>query len=153
MYNLIRMSAVLTLALVAACSSGGEEQAAPASETESAAATAPGSPAPQGMHADTLTPRLQAHMAAVDKAQPGDLPTLLPEHRRLVTAMIEDCRKMMADMNMRPPAKWTQLEEQLKQDLDQLPQAPPAQLASRLEEHRARVRQMMDMRHDMMGSM
>lgn len=152
MYNLIRTGAVLTLTFIAGCSSGGEEQAAPG--TEGAAATAPAAASgEQGMHADTLTPRLQAHMAAVDKAQPGDLPALLPEHRRLVTAMIEECRKMMADMKMQPPAKWTQLEEQLQQDLNQLPLVPPAQLATRLDEHRGRVRQMMEMRHDMMGSM
>lgn len=41
MYNLIRMGAVLTLALVAGYSSGGDEQAAPASATESAATLAP----------------------------------------------------------------------------------------------------------------
>jgi hypothetical protein len=152
MYDRIRSSTVLAfLVVVAACSSGANEEAAPASETGAApAASSAGAPATQEMHADTLTPRLQAHMAAVEKAQPDDLKALLPEHRRLVTAMIEDCRKMMADMNMQPPAKWTQLEQQLQQDLTRMEQVPPGRLASLMDEHRGRVRQMMDMRHDMM---
>lgn len=152
MYDRIRSStALLFLAIVAACSSGAKEEAAPGSEAgETPAANSASAPATQEMHADTLTPRLQAHMASVERAGPEDLKALLPEHRRLVTAMIEDCRKMMVDMNMQPPAKWTQLEQQLQQDLTRLEQAPPGQLASLMDEHRGRVREMMDMRHDMM---
>ncbi len=149
MYNRIRSGTVLVLfALVAACSPAPEQQAAPASQTGATPAAST-----QEMHADTLTPRLQAHMATLESAQPADVQPLLPEHRRLVTAMIEDCRQMMADMNMQAPPKWTQLEEQLRQDLDRLDQAPPTQLASLMSEHRSRVRQMMDMRNSMMGDM
>lgn len=151
MYDRIRSIPILALlAGLAACSSGADE-AAPASETGAApAATSAGAPASQEMHADTLTPRLQAHMAALENAGPDNLKTLLPEHRSLVTAMIEECRKMMADMNMQPPDRWTRLEQQLQQDLTALEQAAPGQLAALLDEHRGRVRQMMDMRQDMM---
>lgn len=149
MYNRIRSGTVLVmLALVAACSSAPDQEAAPASETGATPAAST-----QEMHADTLTPRLQTHMATLESARPADVQPLLPEHRRLVTAMIEECRKMMVDMKMQAPPKWTQLEAQLRQDLDGLDQASQTQLASLMSEHRSRVHQMMDMRNSMMGDM
>ena len=102
------------------------------------------------MHEDTLGPRMATHLATLDRADAQHAKTLIPEHRRPVNAMIEECRQMMRQMNMTPPAKWTELESALKQDLDRLDQLPAEQLQAFLPEHRQRVQSMLDMRNDMM---
>jgi hypothetical protein len=137
---------VLALSVFVACSSEPSDGNDAVSEAP-ASGQATAMPA---MHEDTLAQRMETHLATVDRADAQQLKALVPEHRRMVTGMIEDCRQMMRQMNMSPPAKWTELENALMQDLDRMDQLPAEQIQAFLPEHRQRVQSMVDMRHEMM---
>lgn len=137
---------VLSAALALAACGADDEDAGRVADTDPAAVAAPEM---AEMHADTLGPRMEESVSRMDAAAPAEVGAMLPAHRDLVLAMIEECRQMMANMNMTPPAEWTQLETQLQQDLQQMAGgAPPAEEA--VDQHLARVRAMMEMRDDMM---
>ncbi len=104
----------------------------------------------QGMHQDSIVPRMQAHLQRLATASPDSLKALVSEDQRVVTALIADCEKMMRDTKMTPPGKWNDAVRDLRQDLDRMPAMTAAQLSAAMPGHRQRIEGMLSMRHDMM---
>jgi hypothetical protein len=66
--------------------------------------------------------------------------------------MLEDRKRMMADMQMTPPGRKT-LDASLWRDLQRFPTLPAAQLEASMPGHVERVKQLLTMREDMMKEM
>ena len=77
----------------------------------------------------------------------------LPAHEAHLVAMLEDCKRMIADRKMTPPRKWTTLDASLRKDLQRFATLTTAQLEASMPGHVERVKQLLTMREDMMKEM
>lgn len=154
--------ALALLATVAACNPGSRDRSADSTGAGAGAtvAAAPGdsghtpmpagAPGMSGMHQDTLAPKVEAHVQRLQTANPDSLRALVPDDRRVVTALIADCEQMMREMKMEPPRKWRNAVQELRTDLDRMANMTGAQLERAMPEHRKRIEGMLAMRRDMM---
>lgn len=151
----------MALGVIAVAGCRGSEHA---TRPATGAATAPAPPGagdtgamshmpPMGSEPDTLAANLQTDLSRLTSAKGGELKAELPAHEAHLVAMLEDCKRMMADMKMTPPRKWTTLDASLRRDLKRFPTLPPAQLEASMPGHVERVKQLLTMRDDMMKEM
>lgn len=105
------------------------------------------------MQGDALQSRLNEHVRTARAADVQEFRRIFPQHRDLVTEMLNDCRQMMRRMNMTPPQQFTQVETALETDLQRIPPMSDADLQSLLPQHLDRVQTVIDMRQDMMDDM
>ncbi len=147
----------LSLAVSAGCRSDeGSSAADTGGQATMEAATAAGDSARggmsgmQGMHEDTLAPKVQAHLQRLATTDPDSLKALVAADREIVNALIADCEQMMREMKMEPPAKWTNAVRDLRRDLDRMVGMSGEQLRAAMPEHRQRIEDMLGMRRDMM---
>lgn len=103
--------------------------------------------------ADALQTRLIEHIRSARAADVQEFRQTFPQHRDLVNEMLNDCRRMMRDMNMTPPREFTQLETALERDLRRIPSLSDAEVQSLLAQHLDNVQAVIDMRQDMMDDM
>lgn len=92
-------------------------------------------------------------LAHMDQAGADSLKTLLPRHQQVVEALIKDCENMMRMEKMSPPRKWTNTVADVRQDLARMMTMSSAGVAQAWPDHERRIRDMLNMRHDMMKSM
>lgn len=160
----MRLSArALTCLLIAtACSSGrssGTTDSVAASTKGAVATSQPSDSGPGPMargeamgatHQDTLAPKVQAHLQRLATGDPDSLRALVPEDRRVVTALIQDCEQMMREMKMDPPRKWRSAVQELQGELGRMQAMSGAQLQRAMPDHRRHIESMLAMRRDMM---
>lgn len=154
------LMALALLATVAACNPGSRDRSADSAGAGAMMGAAPadssqmampaGAQTMSGMHQDTLVPKVQAHVQRLQTANADSLRALVPDDRRVVTALIADCEQMMREMKMEPPRKWRNAVQELRTDLDRMANMTGAQLERAMPEHRKRIEGMLAMRRDMM---
>ena len=154
------LTALALLATVAACKPERRDTAADSAGTGAIMRAAPadssgmamgaGDKGMSDMHQDTVAAKVEAHLKRLQTANADSLRALVPDDRRVVTALIADCEQMMRAMKMDPPRKWHDAVAALRTDLDRMAKMTGAQLAQAMPGHRTRIEGMLAMRHDMM---
>ena len=149
-----RLLPLLATAFLTAACGGTEKAASDRAVTTATPDSAHNMAAMGGMgamaHHDTIADRVVADLDRMAKASTDSAKVFLPAHRAIVTALIADCDKMMRDMKMTPPAKWTAATAAVRADLDRMPGMNAVQINGFIPAHRKRVEAILAMRHDMM---
>ena len=150
-------TSLVTLGILAACSSSERTKAADtpsvASKTDSAAAGMAGMSGMSGMMKKEVLDSMRAEMARIAAAGPTEAKTMTPVHRQMAANMLSQMNGDMRSMNMSADASWTALVDSIRQDLVHLPDISAAQLKDFLSLHQGRLERLMAMHEKMMGSM
>lgn len=101
-------------------------------------------------HSDTVALHAGADIDQFASAPADRVKTLLPAHTKAVEDLLADCERMMREMKMTPPAKWSKATAEIRSDLTRIGGMDPSQLKAFMPGHRARVEEILEMRRDMM---
>lgn len=156
--SMMKLSALLAVVVVAACS---KSEPARTDTTAMTPAMAPATPAAMGSmsgdgmamnraHSDSVAAHAQMHLDSLRAASATNAVKRVPEYKQAVTALLADCEQMMKQMKMTPPAKWNTASAAVRADLAKMSSASASALHAMIPAHAERVKGILDMRRDMM---
>lgn len=156
--SIMKLSALLAVVAVAACSKTEPARTDTAAMTPAMAPATPvamGSMSGDGMamnraHSDSIAAHAQTRLDSLRAASPDAAVKMVPEYTQAVNALLADCERMMKQMKMTPPAKWTTASAAVRADLVKMSTANASALHAIVTAHADRARGILDMRHDMM---
>ena len=96
---------------------------------------------------------VEANMRAMMGASSGQLQTMVPQHRQLVTSMIGQMNHEMGSMHTPASAAWMATRDSVDRDLMRFPMMSAGDLQAMLPAHEARLRRLMQMYAGTMGGM
>lgn len=96
---------------------------------------------------------VEANMRAMMGASSGQLQTLVPQHRQLVTSMIGQMNHEMGSMHTPASAAWMATRDSVDRDLMQFSTMSARDIQAMLPAHQARVTRLMQMQRGTMGRM
>jgi hypothetical protein len=106
-----------------------------------------------GMEGMSMMPAMRAHMDSMVRMSPDHMSSMMAMHDRMMSQMMDRMGADMRGMQMSGNAEWNALTDSVKRDLAELPELKGKELSARMEAHAERVRRLLAMHENMMGSM
>jgi hypothetical protein len=110
-------------------------------------------PSMGGMEGGSMMQQMQAHMTAMEGADPDSMAAMMPQHRQMAANVLAQMNREMGEMNMPADEAWTATVDSLRQDLTRMPEMNAEQMQAFMPGHHARMERLMEMHRAMMGNM